>query len=188
MNSTQTKYFVITFSMKLSIKQEVAAQKCRKRCWKKYPSQWCDLNSLHCNSPSCQGRNSQVTSCPLSKAVQFAKISQLHNCHCFIQVYSATMVDEIDLSPFSFPTSFPQHQHHVICGRSELDKRSSQLIQLHLSLFIVYCLLFCIGLWQPETSRSCNTYQLMVTEHKVNIFCRQFVVLAKSRPTRIQCT
>ena len=86
--------------MKLSIKQEVSAQKCRKRCWKKYPSQWCDLNSLHCNSPSCQGRNSQVTSCPLSKAVQFAKISQLFNCHCFIQVYSATMVDEIDLSPF----------------------------------------------------------------------------------------
>ena len=107
---------------------KVTAQKCRKRCWKKYPSQWCDLNSLHCNFPSCQSQNSQVTSCPLSKAVQFAKISQLYNCHCFIQVYSATMVDEIDLSPFSFPTSFPQHQHHVICGRSELDKRSSQLI------------------------------------------------------------
>ena len=35
-----------------------------------------------------------------SKLVPFAKISQLFNCHCFIQVYSATMVDEIDLSPF----------------------------------------------------------------------------------------
>ena len=58
-------------------------------------------------SPSCQSQNSQVTSCPLSKAVQFAKISQLYNCHCFIQFYSSTIVDEIDLSPFSFPTSFP---------------------------------------------------------------------------------
>ena len=85
----------------------MTAQKCRRRCWKKYPPQWCDLNGLHRNSPSYQSQNSQVTSCPLSKAVQFAKISQLYNCHCFIQVYSTTMVDEIDLSPFSFPTSFP---------------------------------------------------------------------------------
>ena len=75
--------------------QEVTAQKCRRRCWKKYPSQWCDLNSLHRNSPSYQSQNSQVTSCPLSKALQFAKIFQLHDCHCFIQVYSTPMLDEI---------------------------------------------------------------------------------------------
>ena len=50
---------------------------------------------------------------------------------------------------------FTQHrcsmkQHHVICGRAELDKRSSQLIQFHLSLLMVYCLLSCICFWQPD--------------------------------------